>query len=84
MRGDLGGKLRALADLWLPKDWGERDGVQDEDESVGAFVTRRFGPEAAERLVGPLLGGIYAGDVSQLSVRSTFPQLVELRPGMEA
>ena len=41
-------------------------------------MTRHFGGEAAERLAGPLLSGIYAGDVSALSIQATFPQLVEL------
>jgi oxygen-dependent protoporphyrinogen oxidase len=48
----------------------------DEDESIGDFATRRLGREAAERLVAPLLGGISAGDASDISVRAAFPQLV--------
>jgi protoporphyrinogen/coproporphyrinogen III oxidase len=66
------GKLRALADLVLPA----RDSA--EDESVESFVSRRLGREATARLAAPLLGGIYAGDITQLSLRSTFPQLAEL------
>ena len=55
----------------------------DEDESVAAFVTRRFGREAYDALVEPLLTGIYGGDGEQLSVRATFPQLraLELEHG---
>lgn len=49
-----------------------------EDESLGALIRRRFGPAAVERLAGPLLGGIYAGDIDRLSVRATFPQLAEM------
>jgi oxygen-dependent protoporphyrinogen oxidase len=49
----------------------------DEDESVGSFMARRLGDEMTERLVGPLLGGIFAGDAWQISVRAAFPQLVE-------
>lgn len=48
-----------------------------EDESLGAVIRRRFGSAAAERLAGPLLGGIYAGDIDRLSVRATFPQLAD-------
>ena len=48
----------------------------DDDESIGDFATRRLGREAAERLVAPLLGGISAGDASDISVRAAFPQLV--------
>jgi oxygen-dependent protoporphyrinogen oxidase len=50
----------------------------DEDESIAAFATRRLGREASERLVAPLLGGISAGDASEVSVRATFPQLVAM------
>jgi oxygen-dependent protoporphyrinogen oxidase len=53
------------------------------DESLAAFVTRRMGREAYERLVEPLMGGIYAGDAAQLSLAATFPQLknIELEYG---
>jgi oxygen-dependent protoporphyrinogen oxidase len=55
----------------------------DADESVGAFVSRRFGREAYEALVEPLMTGIYGGDGDQLSLRATFPQLrvLELEHG---
>lgn len=53
------------------------------DESVAAFATRRLGPEVFQNLVEPLMGGIYAGDASQLSLEATFPQLrtLELEHG---
>jgi oxygen-dependent protoporphyrinogen oxidase len=47
----------------------------DEDESVASFVSRRFGREAYEALVEPLMTGIYGGDGEQLSLQATFPQL---------
>jgi protoporphyrinogen/coproporphyrinogen III oxidase len=47
----------------------------DEDESVASFVSRRFGREAYEALVEPLVTGIYGGDGELLSLRATFPQL---------
>ena len=49
----------------------------DDDESVGAFFRRRFGEEAAELVAQPLLGGIHAGDIEQLSMRSLFPRLLD-------
>jgi len=49
----------------------------DADESIGAFMTRRFGAEAATYLAEPLLAGIHAGDVDRLSVRALFPRLVD-------
>jgi oxygen-dependent protoporphyrinogen oxidase len=45
------------------------------DESVGSFVSRRFGREAYEALVEPLMTGIYGGDGDRLSLQATFPQL---------
>jgi protoporphyrinogen/coproporphyrinogen III oxidase len=50
----------------------------DEDESIADFATRRLGREASERLVAPLLGGISAGDASDVSVRAAFPMLVAM------
>jgi len=49
-----------------------------EDESLAAFFRRRFGAEAFERLIEPLMAGIYAGDADDLSIRAAFPRFVEL------
>ncbi|MDN4160067.1 protoporphyrinogen oxidase [Nocardioides abyssi] len=46
------------------------------DVSVGDLVDRRFGPEVTDRLVEPLLGGVYAGRARQISARAAVPQLV--------
>ncbi len=48
-----------------------------EDESVGAFFERRFGREIVDRVINPVISGIYAGDPYQLSVQSVFPKLLE-------
>jgi oxygen-dependent protoporphyrinogen oxidase len=40
-------------------------------------VRRKFTEELLDRLVGPFVSGIYAGDAERLSVRSAFPQLYE-------
>jgi protoporphyrinogen/coproporphyrinogen III oxidase len=66
------GKLRIGLDLLISK----RD--DPEDESLAGFVRRRLGQEAVDRLAGPLLAGIYAGDPERMSLRATFPQLAEL------
>ncbi|WP_036506551.1 protoporphyrinogen oxidase [Nocardioides sp. URHA0020] len=47
-----------------------------DDVSVGALVDRRFGPEVTDRLVEPLLGGVYAGNARLISARAAVPQLV--------
>jgi oxygen-dependent protoporphyrinogen oxidase len=44
-----------------------------EDESVAEFVRREFGDELLERLVAPMVSGIFAGDPERLSLRSAFP-----------
>ncbi len=49
----------------------------DADESVANFVRRKFSPQLLDRLVGPFVSGVYAGDPERLSVRSAFPQLYE-------
>jgi protoporphyrinogen/coproporphyrinogen III oxidase len=49
--------------------------VPDDDESIAAFVRRKFGDELLDRLVGPFVSGIYAGDPERLSLRSAFPLL---------
>ncbi|QHT62110.1 protoporphyrinogen oxidase [Paenibacillus lycopersici] len=66
-----GGKLRAMLDFVLPASKAE------DDESVGEFLSRRVGTEVMERIAEPLLAGIYAGDLSKLSLQSTFPQFRE-------
>ena len=48
-----------------------------DDESLADFTRRRLGAEALDVLVGPMLAGIFAGDPEKMSVRSTFPQLLE-------
>ncbi len=71
------GKARFSAEPDVPVAPGEGD------ESVAAFVSRRFGREAYDMLVEPLMTGIYGGDGEQLSLRATFPQLrvLELERG---
>ncbi|MEV4231193.1 protoporphyrinogen oxidase [Streptomyces bobili] len=48
-----------------------------EDVAVGEFVAARLGREVVDRLVEPLLGGVYAGDAYRLSMRSAVPQLFQ-------
>ncbi len=49
-----------------------------QDESVRDFFTRRFGPQLHDRLVAPMLTGIYAADSRQLSIAAVFPRMVEM------
>ena len=68
----LRGKLRMLAECLIPA---RRDGA---DESLADFVRRRFGPEVFERLVQPLVGGIYTADPERLSLKATLPRFMEM------
>jgi protoporphyrinogen/coproporphyrinogen III oxidase len=63
------GKVRAAAEVALPR------ARVNADESVDAFVRRRFGAEVAERIAAPLLGSIYASDTRELSLLATLPHL---------
>jgi len=67
------GKLRMSLDVVLPRRADDGD-----DESIAAFLRRRFGAEAVARIGEPLMAGIHAGDPERLSMRATFPRLVEL------
>ena len=67
----LEGFARFVLDLVMPP------GPPMQDETVGAFVRRRFGDEAWTWLFEPLLSGIHGGDVDRLSLRATFPALHE-------
>jgi oxygen-dependent protoporphyrinogen oxidase len=66
------GKLR-MAGEWLVPPRKTRG-----DESLASFVRRRLGPEAFERLVQPLVGGIYTADPEKLSMAATLPQFLEM------
>ncbi|UOQ86598.1 protoporphyrinogen oxidase [Gracilibacillus salinarum] len=68
----LTGKLRAGMDYILPK------GEAADDQSLGKFFRRRLGDEVVENLIEPLLSGIYAGDMDDLSLMSTFPNFYQL------
>lgn len=65
-------KLRMALEPLVPP------GPADADESLADFTRRRLGAEALDNLVAPMLAGIFAGDAERLSVRSAFPQLLEL------
>lgn len=47
------------------------------DESIAAFVRRKFSAQLLDRLVSPFVSGIYAGDPEQLSLRAAFPKLYQ-------
>lgn len=64
-------KLRLLAEPFVRR--GDPAG-----ETVAAFVSRRLGAEPLEKLVGPFLVGVYAGDERELGAEAVFPQLAAM------
>ncbi|MFM8287816.1 MAG: protoporphyrinogen oxidase, partial [Planctomycetaceae bacterium] len=67
------GKLRIALELFVPKTR-----HPESDESLASFVRRRLGQEALDRLVQPLVGGIYTSDPEKLSVRATLQRFQEM------
>ncbi|GAA2761004.1 protoporphyrinogen oxidase [Streptomyces paradoxus] len=49
-----------------------------DDVAVGEFVAERLGREVVDRLLEPMLGGVYAGDAYRISMRSAVPQLFQV------
>lgn len=65
-------KLRMAREYLFPPDPARRD------ESVADMTRRHFGQETVDRLVSPLLSGVYGGDATQLSVRAVLPRMVDM------
>ncbi len=66
------GKLRLMAEKYIPPR--QKSG----DESLGSFARRRLGDEVFERLVQPLVAGIYTADPEKLSLAATLPRFLEM------
>lgn len=67
------GKARMALDLLLPR---RAQANGETDESLAAFVRRRLGREALERMAQPMVGGIYTADPEKLSLRATMPRFL--------
>ena len=66
------GKLRMGVEPLIPR---RRD---NGDESLASFVRRRLGRQALDRLIQPLVGGIYTSDPEKLSLAATLPRFLEM------
>lgn len=66
----------ALLKLLLPlfTEWSVKKS-NGEDETIYDFISRRLSVSIADTLIDPLVSGIYAGDIKQLSIKSCFPLL---------
>jgi oxygen-dependent protoporphyrinogen oxidase len=69
------GRLRVLAEPFVPV---RRPPPGDDDESLEAFVVRRLGREAFERLVQPLAAGIWTADPARLSMAAACPEFLAM------
>lgn len=72
----LPGKLRLLAERFYPKP----DGIDNPsfDDNLAHFATARLGREVFERIVEPLVAGIYTADATRLSISATMPEAVQV------
>ena len=65
------GKLRVLSEMLIPAG-------KNADPSLQEFAVRRFGREAFERIIQPMVGGIYTADPELLSLRATLPRFLDM------
>ena len=66
-KGTIAGALSEVTKPQRPADL--------EDESIGSFLTRRFGSALTDNVVSAVFHGIYAGDIYKLSARAIVPSL---------
>jgi len=65
-------RLRLAAEVLVPRRAGEAE------ETVAGFWGRRFGREFAERIIDPMVGGMFAANAQDVSMNAVFPTLVEI------
>jgi len=66
------GKFRLAGEMVIPKR------RSDSDETLAEFGRRRLGGEALDKLISPMVSGIFAGDPETMSLKSCFPRIYEL------
>lgn len=66
------GKLRLAMEPFIPQYQG------DADETLAQFGRRRLGEEALNKLIAPMVSGIFAGDPETMSLKACFPRIAEL------
>lgn len=69
------GKFRLLGEYWVKP---RPQQFQSDDESLESFATRRLGKEAFDKLVEPIVSGIFTADPRTLSMAATMPQFVQM------
>ncbi|PLX99115.1 MAG: protoporphyrinogen oxidase [Desulfuromonas sp.] len=66
------GKFRIAKELFVPKR------TEESDETLAEFGRRRLGPEALDKLIAPMVSGIFAGNPETMSLKSCFPRIYQL------
>ena len=66
------GKLRLAGELAVPRR------TDEDDETLAEFGRRRLGSEALDKLISPMVSGVFAGDPETMSLKSCFPRIHEL------
>ncbi|MCJ8012382.1 protoporphyrinogen oxidase [Paenibacillus sp. KQZ6P-2] len=67
------GKVEALKDLYTPNERFTKD------DSVGDFLEAFFGKEFVDKQIAPVLSGVYSGKLSDLTIASTLPYLIDYK-----
>jgi oxygen-dependent protoporphyrinogen oxidase len=70
------GRARLIGELFVPRK--KKRGASKEDETVASFIRRRLGSEVLDKLIDPMVSGVYAGDPAKMSIASCFPKIVAL------
>jgi oxygen-dependent protoporphyrinogen oxidase len=66
------GKLRLMTEILRKK------GDPEKDETIEEFAKRRLGGEAYDKLLDPMISGIFAGDPTRMSLKTSFERIHEL------
>ncbi len=66
------GKFRLAYEMLVPKR------IDPSDETLAEFGRRRLGEEALNKLIAPMVSGIFAGDPETMSLKSCFPKIYQL------
>jgi oxygen-dependent protoporphyrinogen oxidase len=64
--------------LRMAREWFYKPYASNDDEPVADLVARHYGHEIVDRLIDPLLCGIYGGDAARLSVKAVLPRFAEM------
>lgn len=65
-------RLTLATEIFRPRKKG------DDEETIHAFVSRRFGSEFADKVIDPMAAGLFMGDSRKISIDGAFPKLAAL------